>query len=473
MASLWLCLQASGFYPLSILDHAGLYPVRLVASYHLVYNVTLVALALFAAIVPRWLSVFLGRPGVVAILGLVGAWAQGVLAWGTPMLLTPPLIACWVVGVAIFVVGMVLVWSERLCSFALYDALIVVVASFVLAQAVQAVWAAASLLQGTLLSGCAVLSAFAVVTSGRAVVPEVHKATGGLGRALPWGMIVPMLFLVYFCEIFIRLRSITYSGDVLPGKRVVTALIGLAVFAVVGVILVMRRKQDPEQSAILAFSWLVLAYLIALAAMLLFDAQVKSLTNRFLVACSHCVEAFLWMVLIIAVKKNGIGPVRVFALLIMFGLAFPWAFSFDAYYLLGLNIFFAAHDILVAGVAMALIVASAATIGFLLVYALRSADTSHRSGVDHIATPSTGRLEAVLAPFSLTPREHEVAAYLYRGYSAKKTGEMLFLSEASIRAHTMHIYRKMGIHSKQEFISYVDTASLAEDVTRDLVQQMS
>lgn len=65
-------------------------------------------------------------------------------------------------------------------------------------------------------------------------------------------------------------------------------------------------------------------------------------------------------------------------------------------------------------------------------------------------------LERAFAGAHLTARECEIAALLYRGLSVPRIAESTSLSEATVKSHAAHIYRKLGIHSKQELIAYVD-----------------
>ena len=58
--------------------------------------------------------------------------------------------------------------------------------------------------------------------------------------------------------------------------------------------------------------------------------------------------------------------------------------------------------------------------------------------------------------FDLTRREYEVLCLLSRGYSQKKIAETLVLSVSSIQSYSKALYRKLGIHSKQEAIDLVD-----------------
>ncbi|WP_302962378.1 helix-turn-helix domain-containing protein [uncultured Adlercreutzia sp.] len=63
---------------------------------------------------------------------------------------------------------------------------------------------------------------------------------------------------------------------------------------------------------------------------------------------------------------------------------------------------------------------------------------------------------AIGARSDLSDREVELLYYLSYGYSAKKTGETLFISERTVQTHTQNIYRKLDVHSKQAIIDLVE-----------------
>ncbi len=52
----------------------------------------------------------------------------------------------------------------------------------------------------------------------------------------------------------------------------------------------------------------------------------------------------------------------------------------------------------------------------------------------------------------LTKRELDILAYLSLGYSAKRIGEVLFISERTVQTHTRNIYRKLDVHTRQDVI---------------------
>jgi len=43
-----------------------------------------------------------------------------------------------------------------------------------------------------------------------------------------------------------------------------------------------------------------------------------------------------------------------------------------------------------------------------------------------------------------------------RGDSIQRISEELFVSQGTVKAHINHIYRKLGIHSRQEMLDLVE-----------------
>ena len=50
----------------------------------------------------------------------------------------------------------------------------------------------------------------------------------------------------------------------------------------------------------------------------------------------------------------------------------------------------------------------------------------------------------------LSAREMEVLALVAKGRPNKEIASLLFISEATVRAHLMHIYEKLHVHSRTE-----------------------
>lgn len=85
--------------------------------------------------------------------------------------------------------------------------------------------------------------------------------------------------------------------------------------------------------------------------------------------------------------------------------------------------------------------------------------SSTNSQGDAPDSPPTGSFSAsilhVAQTYGLTTRESDVLALLARGHSLRHIGEELCISEGTTITHRQHIYRKLGVHSKQELIDLV------------------
>lgn len=69
-------------------------------------------------------------------------------------------------------------------------------------------------------------------------------------------------------------------------------------------------------------------------------------------------------------------------------------------------------------------------------------------------TPDHGAL--LEERYGLTKREADIATLLACGYTAKRVADELFLSANTVQSYTKQIYRKMGVHKKDELIKSVE-----------------
>ena len=61
---------------------------------------------------------------------------------------------------------------------------------------------------------------------------------------------------------------------------------------------------------------------------------------------------------------------------------------------------------------------------------------------------------------TLSSQEMAVGKLLYDGFMKEEIAGMLFLSPETVNNHIRHIYKKLGIHEKAEFIKYVKEHNL-------------
>ena len=66
-----------------------------------------------------------------------------------------------------------------------------------------------------------------------------------------------------------------------------------------------------------------------------------------------------------------------------------------------------------------------------------------------------GTCKTISTENALSKRESEVLVCLAQGNSQKSIAEKLYISVDTVKTHTNSIYRKLGVHSKQELIDYV------------------
>ncbi len=67
-------------------------------------------------------------------------------------------------------------------------------------------------------------------------------------------------------------------------------------------------------------------------------------------------------------------------------------------------------------------------------------------------------MDLIAAEYGLTERERETASLMARGYTAGRVAEELVVAASTVKGYSKSIYRKMGIHRKDELIETVNEA---------------
>ena len=84
----------------------------------------------------------------------------------------------------------------------------------------------------------------------------------------------------------------------------------------------------------------------------------------------------------------------------------------------------------------------------------QSANCAGRSD-DHGANVF-GRPERLASRYSLSPRESEILTYLLNGYSLAAIRNELYIAKGTVDTYVQRIYRKCGVHSRQELVDLAD-----------------
>ncbi|EHK87066.1 two component LuxR family transcriptional regulator [Saccharomonospora azurea SZMC 14600] len=82
-----------------------------------------------------------------------------------------------------------------------------------------------------------------------------------------------------------------------------------------------------------------------------------------------------------------------------------------------------------------------------LVRAVRAAARGESVLSPAVASRVLGRIREP-ADDTLTPREVEVLALVAQGHTNKEAARVLFLSEATVKTHLLHIYAKLGVRDR-------------------------
>ena len=89
-----------------------------------------------------------------------------------------------------------------------------------------------------------------------------------------------------------------------------------------------------------------------------------------------------------------------------------------------------------------------------------SAASEESAGASTILDAIVEQCEAVSSRYRLSSREEEVLVELARGRTIASIAETLTVSENTIKAHTKSIYRKLGVHTREELLSCVEKVTL-------------
>ena len=69
----------------------------------------------------------------------------------------------------------------------------------------------------------------------------------------------------------------------------------------------------------------------------------------------------------------------------------------------------------------------------------------------------------------LTPREREVLVELAAGHSSSYIAESLFISSNTARSHMKNIYKKLGVHSREELLTRIKSEKKRHSIPPSLI----
>lgn len=230
------------------------------------------------------------------------------------------------------------------------------------------------------------------------------------------------------------------GAHVVGASELLVSVLGPAVFLVIVAVTFARLRNEHVVGR------LFVALVVILGCITLFDEDAMTRAGFPLLVSSTLVSAtelyshhLFWVIAVFAVRTVDWHPYRLAALTELAMSVVAFAFG------LMLQTFTGMGRFLVNGALYAVVV-----IALALLWRMRGIAIEAPKPVD--VRDACARLAAEAG---LTPREAQVLELLAQGRSRVFMQEELGLSDSTIKAHTSHVYQKLGVHSKQELISLV------------------
>lgn len=416
---------------------------------------------------------------IMLCLGCMGAAGRALLAV-SPLVAGSPLLSTIAVAVGLVtsaacITGQILVWGCLLARLELPHSVLAVMGSTAVSCTLQLFAnAAGSAALLVFLSLCPAVSALAYLalvhfeatpsnessrpssrpnsqTAVPQTVPLIKELSG-----LPWKSLVPIVALIYLEQAFSSVLFTRYPAW--PRDNLtVTLAAELLVWAVAWAYAARIRSQvKPFLTAL--FASLLVFYMAALLATVMFPEGASLVVERLLVAAGSSFRVLLWLAILQAACARKTAPVVGFSAYVFFVLAVPVSRL--------LSLVFARMDAtsLAWMTSPSVIVPVAGATLFLVAaaYVLASTRASQATPQPDVADgPSPApdepdKVHLFAERAGLTARETDVLELVCRGYTAKGASEKLGLAESTVVSHMTHIYRKAQVCSKQELVANVE-----------------
>ena len=291
-----------------------------------------------------------------------------------------------------------------------------------------------------LLSTACVFGCFAGLD--RASLPPATAKAG----PLPWRILVAVAVYTFAFGLFAHSAS-AYAG---PLSSLGMAMGAIAVFALAAFFADRLRVEG--------------LFRIALPLMILGLLLTAQFTQAF-GGFSHFLIDFSYAIFLIFVMVAMCDYSR------RLGIPAIWLFGIERFirfivYACGLNIeqLLSSSMMQSSSIHMVLAIIAVALIAFVTVLLLADRDSLAKRAAkgdagDATADPRTvrmARIEAFAVTHNLSSREKEVLDMLLEDKSIAEIERGLYISNGTVRAHIQHIYRKCGVHSRQELAELVD-----------------
>ena len=443
-AFLWLCLKSAPLALTRGIQSGMVTPPAGALLLYALYAIVLLAAALgMARAVPAVVGT--RRERVLAAACAV-CGACGLVLLSSNASFAALLGALVLVGA--FIGSFLAFWTMRLADLPSHAAPTVIALSYALAELLRFVVSLAGVdAIRPLFPLVALAFLLASPLPARASVPTEHASLSSMS----WGLVLTCALLVALWSFALGMLP-NSAGAVLSSADLTWSygfsfvlLSAMALFFG----LAARKGRLSRQQFLYPFTAVVVVYLLIVTGMLTVGSENFVLFKRAFIAIAQCLEAFGLMVIVFGAAERKLSPIAALALFVALCGCELWMVVSSVVQAVGS---FGGTE---AGEWVAFALSGATTV-ILIVYLLKSATGKESAPAAGEGDAQRARCERAGAAHGLSAKEQEVAQLLYRGLSAKRIAEELFISENTVRSHTANIYKKLNVHSKQELIQLID-----------------
>lgn len=400
----------------------------------------------------RTIEPFFARRSPVAVtLGCAGSLGA-VLLMGAPVcgILQGALVVVGAVCMALGYLALTLAWASALLAADRRQGLVVVAAGYALAAWMPLI----ELLGESFALGFTLLSPVGSVLAwrwyaGGSPRPEIDYSIKTIAS-------LPLLF-VGMIALFLFVGRVSV-GALIPIHAQIELPIRLADAAVAllfaGAFLVQVRP-----GAVVAWdtamksAWVFLALLV-IAGLLSSGASWHVTLGEGLVAAGfNCFELFLWVLLMRVAREQGLSVTLVFCGVFSFCKVVPVFCGKLLAPQIARWLGARGDDLLTPLMLVLVFLLVAATFVFLTF-------GGRMGGLAAVLPGEASTLDERARRYGLTPREVEVIGYVLNGYSYQKTADTMGVSLSTVQSHVKNLYRKLGVHTKDELVDWAARGSV-------------
>ena len=268
----------------------------------------------------------------------------------------------------------------------------------------------------------------------------------------PPAKLVPLLVLFLLAGAVVR--GLSKSGDIMD-ERAYEAVVSCSISFVLSLLVALLLRSEKSRQVPLIMVFAVFAMLFFLGLLIASNAGLADIGGGIVVVGRTFLTFFLWLVLACrsSVQENGrIRPDGLIVFVLVEVLSGFLSYSVVPGMVEATGATFLDYSIAFSLVSCFILLAS--TVAVLASFAARPSQQA--ATAPHAADARPDVCDALKQSHALTQREADVLYHLSLGHSIKHIADEMILSTGTVQSHAKSLYKKLGVHSKQEVIDLVD-----------------